>query len=78
MICSECKLEIELKKPAEVFIPNGYPERVISNCDKLKIFKFNNYEKFGTPKLLVYIKISWVVSSSQNVLEKNLIEFISP
>ena len=46
IICSECILETKLKIIADVFLSNGFPDRVISNTIKFSMFKFNNNKNF--------------------------------
>ena len=41
MICSESRLEIELKKITDIFLFDNYPEKVILSCIEFRISKFN-------------------------------------
>ena len=63
-ICSDCKIEDELKFIRDIFINNGYPEEVIDD-------RFKNKNKiFGPPKCSVYFRIPWAGSASQSFAER--------
>ena len=70
-ICSDCKIENELKAIKDIFIDNGYPEDVIDINIKHTMTKFKNLNKvFGPPKCPVYFRIPWVGSASQSFADK--------
>ena len=55
-ICSECKIENELKAIKDIFIDNGYPENVIDNNIKYVATNFRDMNKvYGRPKCPVYL-----------------------
>ena len=68
-ICSDCKIENELKAIKDIFIDNGYSEDVIDI--KHTVTKFKNTNKvFGPPKCPVYFRLPWVGSVSQSFADK--------
>ena len=68
-ICSECKIENELKAIKDIFIDNGYPEDVIDINIEHTVTKFKNLNKaFGPPKCPVYFRIPWVGSATSLLL----------
>ena len=70
-ICSDCKIENELKAIDDIFIDNGYPEDVIDINIKHAVTKFKNLNKvFGLSKCPVYFRIPWVGSTSQSFADK--------
>ena len=70
-ICSDCKIENELKAIKDIFIDNGYPEDVIDINIKHTGTKFKNLNKvFGPLKCPVYFRIPWVGSTSQSFADK--------
>ena len=65
-ICSECKIENELKAIKDIFIDNGYPEDVIDNNIKYAVTKFKDMNKvFGPPKCPVYFRFPGVGSAPE-------------
>ena len=70
-ICSECKIENELKAIRDIFINNGYPEDVIDNNIKHTVTKFKNMNKvFDPPKCPVYFRLPWVGSATESFANK--------
>ena len=57
-ICSDTKIENELKVIKDIFIDNGYPEEVIDVNIKYTVTRLKNMNKsFGPPKCTVYFRI---------------------
>ena len=70
-ICSDCKIENELKAIKDIFIDNGYPEDAIDINVKHTVTKLKNTNKvFGPPKCPVYFRLPWVGSASQSFADK--------
>ena len=70
-ICSDCKIENELKVIKDIFIDNGYPEEVIDVNIKYTVTRFKNTNQtFGPPKCPVYFRLPWVGSASQTFADK--------
>ena len=70
-ICSDCKIEDELKVIRDIFIKNGYPEEVIDDNIKFTVTRLKNKNKtFGPPKCPVYFRLPWVGSASQSFAER--------
>ena len=70
-ICSDCKIENELKVIKDIFIDNGYPEEVIDVNIRYTVTRFKNTNKaFGPPKCPVYFRLPWVGSASQSFADK--------
>ena len=70
-ICSDCKIENELKAIKDIFIDNEYPEDVIDNNIKHTVTKFKNMNKvFGPPKCPVYFRLPWVGSAAESFANK--------
>ena len=70
-ICSECKIENELKAIKDIFIDNRYPVDVIDNNIKHTVTKFKNTNKvFGPPKCPVYFRLPWVGFASESFANK--------
>ena len=69
-ICSDCRIEDELKVIKDIVINNGYPEEVIDDNIKFTVTRFKNKNKtFGPPKCPVYFRLPWVGSASQSFAE---------
>ena len=70
-ICSDCKIENELKAIKDIFIENRYPEDVIDVNIRHTVTKFKNTNKvFGPPKCPVYFRLGLgfrVGSASQSI-----------
>ena len=67
-ICSECKIENELRA---IFIDNGYPEDVIDSNIKYTVTKFRDTNKvFGPLKCPVYFRLPWVGSATKSFANK--------
>ena len=70
-ICSDCKIENELKVIKDIFIDNGYPEKVIDVNIRYTVTRFKNMNKaFGPPKCSVYFGLPLVGSASQSFADK--------
>ena len=70
-ICSDFKIENELKSIKNIFIENGYPEEVIDVNIRHTVTKFKSMNKFfGPPKCPVYFRLPWVGSASQSFADK--------
>ena len=70
-ICSDSKIEEELKVIKEIFINNGYPEEVIDNNIKFTVTRLKNKNKtFGPPKYPVYFRLPWVGSANKSFAER--------
>ena len=70
-ICSDCKIENELKVIKDIFIDNEYPEEVIDVNIRYTVTRFTNPNKvFGPPKCPVYSRLPWVGSASQSFADK--------
>ena len=70
-ICSDCKIENELKVIKDIFIDYGYPEEVIDVNIAYTVTRFKNTNKpFGPPKCPVYFRLPWVGSASQSFADK--------
>ena len=70
-ICSECKIENELRAIKDIFIDNGYPEDVIDNNIKHTVTKFKNMNRVsGPPKCPVYFRLRWVGFASESFAHK--------
>ena len=70
-ICTDYKIENELKVIKDVFIDNGYPEEVIDVNIRHTVTRFKNTNKvFGPPKCPVYFRLPWAGSASQSFADK--------
>ena len=70
-ICSDWKIENELKVIKDIFIDNGYLEEVIGVNIRHAVTRFKNTNKvFGPPKCPVYCRLPWVGSTSQSFADK--------
>ena len=70
-ICSERKIENELKAIKDIFIDNGYPGDVIDNNIKHAVTKFKDMNKvFGPLKCPVNFRIPWVGSATKSFANK--------
>ena len=70
-ICSDCKIENELKAIKDILIDNAYPEDVIDVNIRYTVTKSKNTNKvFGPPKCPVYFRLPWVGSASQSIADK--------
>ena len=70
-ICSDCKIENELKAIKDIFIDNGYTEDVIDINIKHIVTKLKNTNKvYGPLKCPVYFRLPWVGSASQSFADK--------
>ena len=59
-ICSDNKIEDELKVIKDIFINNGYPEEVIDVNIKFTVTRLKNTgTTFGPSKCPVYFKLPW-------------------
>ena len=70
-ICSDSKIEEELKVTKEISINNGYPEEVIDDNIKFTVTRLRNKKKiFGPPKCPVYFRFPCVGCASQSFAER--------
>ena len=70
-ICCDSKIEDEPKVIKEIFINNGYPEKVIDDDIKLTVTRLKNKNNIlGPQKCSVYFKLPWVGPVSQSFAEK--------
>ena len=70
-ICSECKIDNELRAIKDIFIDNGYPEDTIDSNIKYTVTKFRDTIKVFSPlKCLVYFRLSWVGSATESFANK--------
>lgn len=65
VICSECKLDAQLKQITNIFLANGYPESVMLRSIRLKICKYNRIKIFSPPKCPLYFKLPRTEPHSQ-------------
>ena len=70
-ICSNSKIEDELRVVRELFLNNGHPEEVINDNINLTKTKFSNKNKiFGPSKCPVYFRLPWIGPASQSFVDK--------
>ena len=70
-ICSECKIDNELRAIKDIFTDNGYPEDVIDSNIKYTVTKFRDTNKdFGPLKCLVYFRLPWVSFATKSIANK--------
>ena len=70
-ICSDCKIENELKVIQDIFIDNGYSEEVIDANIRHTVTRFKSMNKvFGPPKCPVYFRLPSVGSANQSFPDK--------
>ena len=70
-ICSNSKIEDELRVIRELFLSNGYPKEVINDNISLTVTKFRNKNKiFGPSKCPVYFRLPWIGPASQSFADK--------
>ena len=70
-ICSECKIDNELKAIRDIFIDNGYPEDVIDSNIKYTLTKFRDTNKvFGPLKCPIYFSLPWVGFATESIANK--------
>ena len=70
-ICSDTKIKSEFEPIKNLFLCNGYPEKVIANTLNLTVSKFRNDNRpFGSSKCLVYVRLLWIGSASQLIADK--------
>ena len=70
-ICSDCKIEDELKVIKDIFINDGYPEEVIDDIMKFTVTRFKNKNKiFGPPTYSIYFRLPLVGSASQSFAKR--------
>ena len=70
-ICSNCKIEEELKVIRDLFLINGYPEEIIDDNINLTATKFKNKNKiFGPSKCPVYFRLPWIGPTIQSFADK--------
>ena len=66
-ICSDCKMEEQLKVIRELFLNNGYPEEVTDDKINSTVTKFKNKNKiFGPSKCPDYFRLPWIGPASQS------------
>ena len=70
-ICSNSKIEEELKVIRELFLNNGYLEEVIDDNINSTVTRFKNKNKiFGPSKCPVYFRLPWIGPASQSFADK--------
>ena len=70
-ICSEYKIDNELRAIRDIFIDNGYPEDVIDSNIKYTVTKFRDTNKvFGPLKCPVYFRLPWVGFATESIANK--------
>ena len=70
-ICSECKIDNEVRAIRDIFIDNGYPEDVIDSNIKYTVTKFRDTNKvFGPLKCSVYFRLPWVGFATKSIANK--------
>ena len=70
-ICSDSKIEGELKLIRELFLNNGYSEEVIDDNINSSVTKFKNKNKiFGSSKCPVYFRLLCIDPDSQSFADK--------
>ena len=70
-ICSECKIDNELRAIRDIFIDNEYPEDVIDINIKYTVTKFRNTNNvFGPLKCPVYFRLPWVGFATESIAKK--------
>ena len=57
MICSDSRIQSEIKKVTDIFPQTGYPHNVLWNCIRSTMEKFNTCKSFGPLKFPVYTKL---------------------
>ena len=58
-ICSNNRIKSEFEQIINLFLGNGYPEKVIVDIMNKTVDKFrNNIVPFGPPKCPVYVRLS--------------------
>ena len=60
MICSESRIDAEIKTFTDIFLRNGYPDNVISSSIRSTISKFNSINSFCPTKSSVSVKLPWI------------------
>ena len=69
-ICSDNKIKSEFEQIKNLFLGNGYPEKVIVDTINKTVNKFrNNIRLFGPCKSPVCVRLSWIGSPSQLITE---------
>ena len=70
-ICSECKIDNELRAIRDIFIDYRYPEDVIDSNIKYMVTKFRDTNKvFGPLKCPVYFRLPWVGFATESIANK--------
>ena len=70
-ICSECKIDNELRAIKDILIDNGYPEDVIDSNIKYTVTKSMDTNKvFGPLKCPVYFRLPWVSFDTEYIANK--------
>ena len=70
-ICSDNKIKSEFEQIKNLFLGNGYPEKIIVDTINKTVDKFrNNIRPFGPSKCPFYVRLPWIGSSSQLIADK--------
>ena len=70
-ICSEFKIDNELRAIRDIFIDNVYPEDVIDSNIKYMVTKFKDTNKVFDPlKCPVYFRLPWVGFATESITNK--------
>ena len=64
MICSDCKLQAELKNFFSILLVNGYPDHVIEKAIARKLKTFTSLTSYTVKKCPVYLHLPWLGTPS--------------
>ena len=70
MICSDCKLQVELKKIFSTQLMNDYPDHVIEKTIARKLKDFTSLTSHTVKKCPVYLHLTWLGSPSVGLENK--------
>ena len=71
MICTESKLNEEIKHIKNILLDDGFPESINDSNISKKIAQFSVPERFGPEKCPVSLRVSWIGKASIS-LDKNV------
>ena len=70
MICSDCKLQAELRKIFSILFMNGYPDHVIEKAIARKLKIFTSFPSHTVKKCPVYLHLPWLETPSVGLENK--------
>ena len=70
MICSDCKLQAELKNFFSILLVNGYPDHVIEKAIARKLKTFTSLTSYTVKKCPVYLHLPWLGTPSVGLKNK--------